>query len=58
MLAYNLLAAVYLAFLGVTLQHAGSLLWPAVAEHALVTALLLVTRAHSARPVADFFRRP
>ena len=48
-LAYNLLAAVYLAYLGVAQRPAGILLWPAVAEHALV-ALLLATRMRNARP--------
>ena len=38
-LPYNLLAAVYLAYLGIGTR-AGVLLWPAVAEHALVTLLL------------------
>jgi len=39
-LAYNLLAALYLAWLGVAHHSMGILLWPAVAEHALVAALL------------------
>jgi hypothetical protein len=39
-LAYNLLAALYLAWLGVAHRPTGILLWPAVAEHALVTLLL------------------
>jgi hypothetical protein len=48
-LAYNLLAALYLAWLGVAHRPAGILLWPAVAEHALVT-LLLATRMRDSRP--------
>ena len=48
-LAYNLLAALYLAWVGVTHRPAGILLWPAVAEHALV-ALLLATRMRDVRP--------
>ena len=39
-LAYNLLAALYLAWLGLAHRPAGILLWPAVAEHTLVTLLL------------------
>jgi hypothetical protein len=50
-LAYNLLAALYLIWLGVAHRPMGILLWPAVAEHALVT-LLLATRMHDARPAA------
>ena len=46
-LAYNLLAALYLAWLGVAHRPMGILLWPAVAEHALV-ALLLATRMRDA----------
>jgi hypothetical protein len=48
-LAYNLLAALYLAWLGVAHRPGGILLWPAVAEHALV-AVLLATRMRDARP--------
>jgi len=39
-LVYNLLAALYLAWLGVAHRPMGILLWPAVVEHALVTLLL------------------
>lgn len=49
MLAYNLLAAAYLAYLGFVQQYAGSLLWPAVVEHALVAALLLAAGGRSKR---------
>ena len=42
-LAYNLLAALYLAYLGSTQSPTGVLLWPAAAEHALV-ALVLTMR--------------
>ena len=48
-LAYNLLAALYLAWLGVAHRPVGILLWPAAAEHALVT-LLLATRMRNAQP--------
>ena len=48
-LAYNLLAALYLAWLGVAERPTGILLWPAVAEHALVT-LLLAIRRRDGRP--------
>jgi hypothetical protein len=48
-LAYNLLAALYLIWLGVAHRPMGILLWPAVAEHALV-ALLLAARMRDARP--------
>jgi hypothetical protein len=43
MLTYNALIALYLAYLG-TLGHLrGFLLWPAVALHAVVAALLVWT---------------
>jgi hypothetical protein len=48
-LAYNLLAALYLGWLGVAHRPAGILLWPAVAEHVLV-ALLLAARVRDTRP--------
>jgi hypothetical protein len=48
-LAYNLLAAAYLVYIGIAHRPAGILLWPAVAEHALV-ALLLAARMRDARP--------
>jgi hypothetical protein len=40
MLCYSLLATFYLAYLGIRGEWVGSLLWPAVAVHALLTALL------------------
>jgi hypothetical protein len=40
MLLYNLLAAVYLGYLGVSSELAGPLLWPAVSYHALMAVLL------------------
>ncbi|HEX6689954.1 MAG TPA: hypothetical protein VF110_02295 [Burkholderiales bacterium] len=43
MLTYNTLAALYLAYLAI-LQPAGILIWPAAAEHALVTLLLISAR--------------
>jgi hypothetical protein len=39
-LAYNLLVAAYLAYLGIAHRPTGILLWPAVAEHAVVSLLL------------------
>jgi hypothetical protein len=50
-LAYNALAAAYLAYLGIAHHPMGILLWPAVAEHALVAALL-GARARRAGPSA------
>jgi hypothetical protein len=41
-LFYNLAVGLYLAYIGVVHGAAGILLWPAVAEHALVTLLLAV----------------
>lgn len=40
MLCYSLLAALYLAYLGIRGEWVGSLLWPAVAIHAILTFLL------------------
>jgi hypothetical protein len=40
MLAYNLLATLYLSYLGIEGTSVGLLLWPAVALHLLLTALL------------------
>jgi hypothetical protein len=40
MMTYNLLATLYLGWLAVGGQWAGPLLWPAVALHAVLTALL------------------
>lgn len=42
MLAYNLLIALYLAYLGTVGHSGGVLLWPAVALHAAVAFLLLI----------------
>jgi hypothetical protein len=36
---YSLLATLYLAYLGITSEWAGMLLWPAVLAHAVVTIL-------------------
>jgi hypothetical protein len=44
MLAYNLLATVYLGYLGLVGQFVGFLLWPAVALHLLFTVLLAAER--------------
>jgi hypothetical protein len=41
MFIYNALIAAYLAYLGIAGHLGGVLLWPAVAVHALVTALLV-----------------
>jgi hypothetical protein len=40
LLTYNLLATLYLAYLGLGGQSVGNLLWPAVAVHVLLTLLL------------------
>jgi hypothetical protein len=40
LLAYNLLATLYLAYLGIGGRLVGSLLWPAVVIHAVLTLLL------------------
>jgi hypothetical protein len=40
MMTYSLLATLYLAYLGLSGEWAGKLLWPAVAVHAVLTVLL------------------
>jgi hypothetical protein len=40
LLTYNLLATLYLAYLGIGGRSSGSLLWPAVVIHAVLTVLL------------------
>ena len=40
LLTYNLLVTLYLAYLGIGGRSVGSLLWPAVAIHAVLTILL------------------
>ena len=40
LLAYNVLAAVYLLYVGIDGQLTGILLWPAIALHAILTILL------------------
>jgi hypothetical protein len=40
LLAYNLLATIYLAYLGLATDLTGILLWPAVVMHAIFTVLL------------------
>jgi hypothetical protein len=40
MLTYNLLVTIYLAFVGLSTEFVGVLLWPAAAIHAALTALL------------------
>lgn len=42
MLAYGALATFYLLYVGLAGDGAGVLLWPAVAAHALIVALLIV----------------
>ena len=44
MLAYNVLIALYLAYLGTVGHLGGLLLWPGVALHAVVALLLVWTR--------------
>lgn len=48
LLIYNLLATIYLLYLGVGGKLVGMLLWPAVALHAILT--ILVTRVWRASP--------
>jgi hypothetical protein len=45
MLTYGTLAALYLAYIGVSGQGGGVLLWPAVVVHALLIILLLGVRS-------------
>ncbi|MBR0956306.1 hypothetical protein JQ566_03030 [Bradyrhizobium japonicum] len=40
MLCYNVLAAVYLLYVGISGQLTGILLWPAIALHAILSVLL------------------
>jgi hypothetical protein len=40
MLTYGALVTLYLAYLGLTGEWVGTLLWPAVVLHAILTALL------------------
>ena len=49
MLTYNLLATIYLCYLGIVGKSVGVLLWPAVAVHVLLTVLLAAERV-TARP--------
>lgn len=49
MLAYNLLATLYLGYLGVVGELVGVLLWPAVALHLLFTGLLAAERTTAGR---------
>ena len=45
MLTYGVLAALYLAYVGLRGEGAGVLLWPAVAAHAIIVVLLLRARS-------------
>jgi hypothetical protein len=49
MLAYNLLATIYLGYLGIVGKSVGLLLWPAVALHLLLTLLLAAERVAARR---------
>ena len=49
MLVYNLLAALYLGYLGIDGTSVGMLLWPAVALHLVLTALLAAARLAAKR---------
>jgi hypothetical protein len=51
MLTYNVLTTLYLLFLGIRGQWVGSLLWPVVLLHAVITILLL--RAWLMSPKTD-----
>ena len=44
---YSLLAAIYLAYLGIFVHVAGTLLWPAVAVHAAAVLLTGLTLTHA-----------
>ena len=48
MLTFGTLAMLYLAYIGIT-GLAGILLWPAVAAHAVISALLVLVRGRSIR---------
>jgi hypothetical protein len=49
MLAYNLLATIYLCYLGIVGKSVGALLWPAVALHLLFAVLLAAERVAARR---------
>lgn len=49
LIAYNLLATLYLAYLGIDARMVGSLLWPAVGLHAVMTLLLARARRAAVR---------
>jgi hypothetical protein len=49
-LTYSAAVALYLAYFGFAGDLTGILLWPAVVLHAILTALLLLTRASTPRP--------
>ncbi len=49
MLTYNLLATIYLCYLGIAGKLVGLLLWPAVALHLLFTVLLAAERVAARR---------
>ncbi len=49
MLTYNLLATVYLGYLGIMGKSVGVLLWPAVGLHLLLTVLLAAERVGARR---------
>jgi hypothetical protein len=49
MLIYNVLATLYLGYLGIVEKSVGVLLWPAVALHLLFTVLLAAERAAARR---------
>jgi hypothetical protein len=49
MLTYNLLATVYLGYLGIMGKTVGMLLWPAVALHVLLTVSLAAERMAARR---------
>jgi hypothetical protein len=49
MLTYNVLATIYLFYLGIVGKSVGVLLWPAVALHLLLTVLLAAERVAARR---------
>ncbi|MCX7301310.1 MAG: hypothetical protein NTX73_13225 [Rhodobacterales bacterium] len=49
LLTYNVLAAVYILFLGLTLPATGPLLWPAGAAHAVLAVLMAIRLGDAGR---------
>lgn len=58
MLTYNLLATIYLLYLGIGGEWVGSLLWPAVAIHAVLAILLARTWCKNRQTQGDETMKP